>query len=106
MSELWPLDVRARLDAGPVDAIRSFRCVLLMPFEGRFDKIAEVIKSSVTNATGNSDFGFTDLPKIERLDWITSSNVIQQEIWKKILEADLVFCQDAPLIFRRLMFVR
>ncbi len=63
-----------------------------MPFEGRFDAIAEVIKSTVAAAIGDSDFGFTALPNIERLDWITSSNVIQQEIWEKILEADLVFC--------------
>lgn len=92
MSELWPLDVKTRLRAGPIDSVRPFRCVLLMPFEGRFDTVAELIRSTVIDAIGQGDFGFMTLPRIERLDWVTSSNVIQQEIWEKIFEADLVFC--------------
>jgi len=31
-------------------------------------------------------------PLIERLDWVTFSGAIQQQIWQKIFEADLVFC--------------
>src|SRR4029079_972736 len=38
------------------------------------------------------NFGFQDLPSIQRLDWLTSSGVIQQDIWREIYEADLVFC--------------
>src|SRR5258706_11613669 len=37
-------------------------------------------------------FDFDELPRVERLDWVTSSGVIQQQIWMKIFEADLVFC--------------
>lgn len=30
--------------------------------------------------------------KVDRLDWVTSSGAIQQQIWQKIIEADLVIC--------------
>ena len=90
MSELWPLDVRARLERAPPEPIRPFRCLLLMPFEGRFDRVAEVIEPEIRNVTRH--FQPDTLPEIERLDWVTSSNVIQREIWEKIYGADLVFC--------------
>src|SRR5689334_7469547 len=93
MSELWPLDVKKRLDRGPVEPMRSFRCLLLMPFEGRFNTVAEVIKTTVSDVFERfKSFGFEQLPNVQRLDWVTSSGVIQQEIWKEIGDADLVFC--------------
>jgi len=93
MSELWPLDVRSRLKTGPSDPIRPFRCVLLMPFEPRFDTVASVIKSTVEAVIqGIPGSGFGDAPRIDRLDWVTSSGVIQREIWEKVYDADLVFC--------------
>jgi hypothetical protein len=49
MSELWPLDVRARLDKAPLGPLRPFKCLLLMPFEGRFNKVSEVIEAEVKN---------------------------------------------------------
>lgn len=94
MSEIWPLDVKNKLSGAGADAIRPFKCLLLMPFEARFNQVAEIINKIVLEKIKN--FGDilseTELPKIERLDWITSSGVIQQEIWQKIAEADLVFC--------------
>ena len=93
MSELWPLDVRNKLERGSVGPLRPFRCLLLMPFEGRFDKVAEAIHSIVLDTfTKLKNFGFDELPHINRLDWVTSSGVIQQEIWHEIFHADLIFC--------------
>ncbi len=93
MSEVWPLDVRNRLSRAAKDAIRPFRCVLLMPFEGRFNQVADVIKTTVTELAQRFPDGLgTDLPHIRRLDWVTSTAVIQQEIWQEIYEADLIFC--------------
>jgi hypothetical protein len=90
MSELWPLDVRARLERAAPEPIRPFKCLLLMPFEGRFDRVSEVIESEVRNVINR--FPLDDLPEITRLDWVTSSGVIQQEIWREIYGADLIFC--------------
>jgi hypothetical protein len=90
MSELWPLDVRARLGKASAESIRPFKCLLLMPFEARFDRVSEVIESEVKNVTNH--FPLDDLPQIKRLDWVTSSNVIHQEIWEEIYGADLIFC--------------
>ena len=78
MSEIWPLDVKNNLSGAGVDAVRPFKCLLLMPFEARFNQVAEVINKTVLEKIKN--FGDilseTELPKIERLDWITSSGVI------------------------------
>jgi hypothetical protein len=104
MSELWPLDVITKLDRGPVGPLRPFKCLLLMPFEGRFNAVAEVIHS-VVNEVFNvlKSYLFDELPFVKRLDWVTSSGVIQQEIWREIYEADLIFCDitgyNANVIF-------
>jgi hypothetical protein len=93
MSELWPQDVKTTLDRGPIEEHRPFKCLLLMPFEGRFDAVADLLKNSVIEVVdGFKAFGFEELPRVQRLDWVTSSGVIQQEIWREIYEADLVFC--------------
>ena len=93
MSEIWPFDVKARFSSGAIDAIRPFKCTLLMPFERRFNQVAEIIRSTVSEMVEDfaKNFGM-EVPVIKRLDWVTSSGVIQQEIWQEIAEADLVFC--------------
>lgn len=95
MSEVWPLDVKNSLSRAATDAIRPFKCLLLMPFERRFDPVAEIIQSTVKgevkNFTKNDVFDMNP-PVIDRLDWVTSAGVIQQEIWQRIAEADLIFC--------------
>lgn len=95
MSEIWPFDVKNRLSNTIPEPIRAFNCIMLMPFEKRFDQVADVIKTTVLQVLEEYDMhkGISDeLPHIERLDWITSSGVIQQEIWEKIANAGLVFC--------------
>jgi hypothetical protein len=61
-----------------------------MPFEQRFDQVADVIKDTVLRIAAS--FPFLEQPRIDRVDWITSTGVIQQDIWQKVYEADLVFC--------------
>ena len=89
MSEIWPLDVKRKLDNSVRDDIRPFKCLFLMPFEERFNAISDLLKEVVE--AENARFRMP-LPEIKRLDWVTSSNVIHQEIWKEIYEADLAFC--------------
>ena len=95
MSGIWPLDVKNNLAHVVPNALRPFKVLLLMPFERRFDPVADVIRDTVHEALGvfdaNRQLGI-ELPKIERLDWVKSTGVIQQEIWEKIAQADLVFC--------------
>lgn len=98
MSEVWPFEVKNKLIGATRDAIRPFKCLLLMPFEGRFDQVAELIESTVSEVakqlTKDDVLGTQLSPSvnIKRLDWITSSGVIQYEIWQEIDEADLIFC--------------
>jgi hypothetical protein len=77
-----------------------------MPFEARFNQIADVIKTTVTGVIADfssAAFPGLELPEIKRLDWVTSSGVIQGEIWKEVYGADLVFCDitgyNANVIF-------
>ncbi len=90
MSEVWPFDVHKRLEGAPTEAIRPFKCLLLMPFGGRFDRIAEEIRQTVTTVVA-AEFRM-DLPHVQRLDWVDSRGTIQQQIWQEITEADLIFC--------------
>jgi hypothetical protein len=93
MSQVWPFDEKLRLSNAVADPIRPFKCLILMPFEKRFDQIANIIKEVVLEMVSHYPGTFSQpLPRIERLDWETSTGVIQQEIWQKIFEADLVFC--------------
>jgi len=91
VSEVWPHDVFNRLRRAGVDRLRPFKCLLLMPFESRFNLIAEEIHSCLQEVY---DFkpNYISPPKINRLDWVTSSGVIQNEIWEELATADLVFC--------------
>lgn len=89
MSEIWPLDVRKQLSSSEANLIRPFRCLLLMPFEKRFNNVAEIIRGTVEETLKNFNM---DLPEIKRLDWLTSSGIIQNEIWAEVISADLIFC--------------
>lgn len=92
MADIWPYDVKRALSSSGKDAIRPFRCLLLMPFENRFEQVAEIIRQTVEDtATLYSTQFNLGLPRIDRLDWVTSTGVIQQELWQKVDEADLVF---------------
>lgn len=93
MADIWPLDAKRNMSTSAKDIIRPFKCLLLMPFHNRFDQIAKVIEEIVEEIAGNFSLAFNlGLPEIKRLDWVISTGVIQQEIWKEIDEADLVFC--------------
>ncbi len=93
MSEVWPLDVRTAFSRAAVDRLRPFNCLLLMPFEHRFNVVADEIKSCIDEvyASAPQVLG-QSVPEIDRLDWVTSSGVIQNEIWDKLVGSDLVFC--------------
>ena len=93
MSEVWPLDVRVTLDQSAVNRLRPFKCLLLMPFERLFDIVAKEIENSV-KALFASDPNIPDQTdsRVNRLDWVTSSGVIHNEIWGEIAGADIVFC--------------
>ncbi len=89
MSEVWPSDTKQKNPIANADGIRQFRCLMLMPYESRFDLVAKILEEVTTEI-------FKRFPNngliVERMDWVTSANVIHSEIWQKILEADLIFC--------------
>jgi hypothetical protein len=93
MSDIWPNDVVKKIKNKNIDRIRPFKCVLLMPFETRFNKIAELIQNRFNEIFKNNHgiLGFQEA-KINRLDWVISTGVIHYEIWQEILSADLIFC--------------
>jgi hypothetical protein len=91
MTDVWPADVYRQLRRAPTEAIRAPRCLLLMPFDQKFDDITRLIHDTV-NAVFEQFKDFFDLPEVNRLDWVSSSGAIQQQIWQKIIEADLVIC--------------
>jgi len=63
-----------------------------MPFQGRFTQVAETVKRLVEQiVTDFSTHVHAGVPKIERLDWVDSAGAIQNQIWTRIAEADLVF---------------
>ena len=47
MSEIWPFDVWNKENLSPRDSSKSFKCFLLMPFEKRFDEVAQTIRDLV-----------------------------------------------------------
>lgn len=91
MSEIWPYDLKVKKI--PVsESIRPFKCLMLTPFDKQFDQVCEVIKRVVEETSKNFLQIDNELPDIKRIDWIVSSGVIQNETWKEIDEADLIFC--------------
>jgi hypothetical protein len=44
MSLIWPKAVAEECARSADNALRPFRCVLLMPFGGRFTQVAEIVK--------------------------------------------------------------
>ncbi len=102
MTEVWPADVYRRLQGGLADRIRPPRCLLLMPFDKKFDDVAAFIHGTV-NAVFEQFRDFFELPEVNRLDWVSSSGAIQQQIWQEIIEADLIIC-DLTDYNRNVMF--
>jgi hypothetical protein len=62
-----------------------------MPFDPKFDDIASLIHDTVNEVFAQFR-DFFALPEVNRLDWVSSSGAIQQQIWQRIIEADLVIC--------------
>jgi hypothetical protein len=93
MSHAWPYDVKAGEPFVPIDPLRPFRCILFMPFKSEFAVVAELLRARVHEIADQvfQAYGF-HLPEIKRIEWIRSSGVIQNQIWKELLAADLVFC--------------
>ena len=93
MSEVWPHDAKLRISRSASSGIRPFKCLLLMPFESRFNEIAKIIENTVIEGfKGIPDNMGMLPPSVNRLDWVTTSGVIQQQIWQEILESDIIFC--------------
>lgn len=94
MPSVWPDDIIDGLSGAPVEAIRPFKCLLLMPFEPQFDPVAEILHDIVQETVGTLALVVPDtqFPKIDRLDWVVSSGIIQEEIWQRVALADLIFC--------------
>lgn len=95
MSEIWPYDINRRIRNNNINRLRKFKCVLLTPFESRFNTISESIKNQFNTIYDRYPgvLGFNLLSaEIKRLDWITSAGVIQNEIWDEIINADLIIC--------------
>jgi hypothetical protein len=79
MTEVWPSDVQKRLRQAPIDTIRPPRCLLFMPFDKKFDDVATLIHDTVT-AVFKRFKDFFELPQVDRLDWISTSGAIQQQM--------------------------
>ena len=93
MSEIWPFDVQQRLVFAPKESIRPFKCILLMPFESRFNQVADLIHATVEMVFDGLRKDFqVQAPHVERLDWVVSTGVIQDQLWRRVAAADLVFC--------------
>jgi hypothetical protein len=93
VAQIWPYDLRNSEPFTPVDPLRPFRCLLLMPFRPEFAVLAELLRGWVTEAGEElfAQYGL-HLPEIKRLDWINSSGAIQDQLWHEVIAADLVFC--------------
>jgi hypothetical protein len=65
-----------------------------MPFEGRFNRVAEEIHNCLDEVYKNNQglLGMSLENILIRLDWVTSSGVIHDEIWEQVTTADLIFC--------------
>jgi hypothetical protein len=105
VADIWPYSAFEHALSTPDEPLRPFRCVLLMPFHStRFERVADFLKELVT--AGANQFLPTlqvGAPVIERVDWVNSSGAIQHQIWERIANADLVFCdltgQNANVMF-------
>jgi hypothetical protein len=93
MSKTWPYDVKAGEPFTPVDPLRPFRCLLFMPFKQEYSVVAELVKTRFLEVAGGLFAGYNlHLPEIDRLDWVRSTGAIQDQIWQKLISADLIFC--------------
>lgn len=93
MSHAWPYDVKASEPFVPVDPLRPFRCILFMPSKSEFAVVAELVRARIHEVAEQlfQTYGL-HLPEINRIEWIRSSGVIQNQIWRELLAADLVLC--------------
>ncbi|TET89031.1 MAG: hypothetical protein E3J35_11610 [Methanomassiliicoccales archaeon] len=92
MSQIWPFDVKIKESLSPREGIRYFRCLYLYPVKRRFEEVAEILEEVVTNELNRFRMVPATQPAVERIDLVTSSEIIQEEIWTKVLDADLIFC--------------
>lgn len=96
MEGIWPKDVFDQSLRSCDEPLRPFHCLLLMPFgHDRFHRLAEAIKREVNAVTKSILVGPGGAPweaRVERLDWVTSSGVVQSQLWQRVDDADLVFC--------------
>lgn len=93
MSRVWPYDVKAAEAFTAVDPLRPFRCLLFMPFRPEFAVVAELVEVRVKEVADQlfKSYGLHD-PDIKRIEWTRSSGVIQDQLWRELLAADLTFC--------------
>lgn len=93
MSRVWPYDVRAAEPFPGIDPLRPFKCLLFMPFRPEFAVVAELVRTKVVEVAEQlfSAYGLHH-PDIKRIEWIRSSGVIQEQLWRELLRADLIFC--------------
>jgi hypothetical protein len=94
MADIWPSDVFDNAAHRADESVRPFHCLLLMPFAPkRFEDVARELKRVVRKYTEGIlptvQIGQT---KIERLDWVNSAGTIQDQLWERIANADLIFC--------------
>ena len=69
MSDIWPRSAIEQASRRPEENLRGYRCLMLMPFGGRYERLAEVIKKVIAERSQavQSSYHFAP-PKIERLD--------------------------------------
>jgi hypothetical protein len=94
MANIWPNDAYVRLGNNPDEPLRPFQCLILMPFDSkRFEDLARRIENTVRRVTESLLPTLQIGPaRIERLDWVDSAGVIHHQLWERMAEADLVFC--------------
>ena len=77
-----------------------------MPFAPkRFEAVARELERIVRRYTAGilQSVQIGSETKIERLDWVNSAGAIQDQLWKRAADADLIFCdltgQNANVMF-------
>jgi hypothetical protein len=66
---------------------------MFMPFRSEFDDVAKVLKECVSEAVNDlyKVYGF-HLPEINRVDWVKEAGVIHGQLWRELINADIIFC--------------
>src|SRR5438093_1510288 len=94
MADIWPREVFENPAETSDESLRPFHCVLLMPFAPkRFEDVARELERLVREYTASVLPTVQIGPaKIERLDWVNSAGTVQDQLWERIANADLIFC--------------